>query len=55
MASYNHFDKIKVKVILKNNRCIINTEDSDLKISLYQSSIGTGLKAVPKSIDFYYC
>ena len=41
--------------------------DSDMKISLYQSSIGTGLKAVPKvdrllvqlmlsqkSIDFWY-
>ena len=34
--------------MLKNNRLIINTEDSDLKINLYQYSIGTGLKAVPK-------
>ena len=30
-SEYNHFDKIKVKVMLKNNRLIINTEDSDLK------------------------
>ena len=54
-------------MILQNDRLIINTEDSDLKISLYQSSISTGLKAVPKvdrllvqlmlsqkSIDFWY-
>ena len=67
MSEYYHFDNIKVKVMLKNNRLIINTEDSDIKISLYQSSIGTGLKAVPKvdrvlvqlmlsqkSIDFWY-
>ena len=66
-SEYNHYDKIKLKVILKINRLIINTEDSDLKISLYQSTIGSGLKAVPKvdrvlvqlmlsqkSIDFWY-
>ena len=66
-SEYNHFDEIKDKVMLKNNRLIIKTEDSDLKISLYQSSIGTGLKPVPKvdrvlvqlmlsqkSIDFWY-
>ena len=66
-SEYHHFDEIKDKAMLKNNRLITKAEDSDLKICLYQSSIGTGLKPVPKvdrvlvqlmlsqkSIDFWY-